>query len=467
MTRRQVRVRAAYAAAVVLVAAASIAVALTVTPSQQVVVLGQQVSVSAAPSLSLTGPGAVDLFGQRLPTVIQFTGPVRPLLALTHITLSRQVAASFSAPDGGGTGPQQIGHALAGGWVHYFVWEMLITAGCALALAGAVAGWLRWPARRTLMVLLTCLVLTEAVNAGAIMAAAWNAPAKLRAVSSLTALVGQARLPAAPEAAEPVHNNAQAVVLGDSTAAGLGLPTVAHPGKLDRACHRSKDAFAADLAAVNRWQVLNLACSGATIPAGLLEPQKTGKTTVPAQLSEAVKVTHASVVIVSIGANDVGWSGLLRLCAVASRCDNRASTAYFQQQLATFTTNYFQLLGELASLPSHPRILVNQYYDPFGAGPSCLKGKGLTAAKEKSLISMLGALNTVLAKGAHDSAQLSVKPDFTGHTLCDADPYVQGAKDPAPFHPTAAGQLAIALADEQALHAGGQRVSAPPTAPSG
>lgn len=32
-----------------------------------------------------------------------------------------------------------------------------------------------------------------------------------------------------------------------------------------------------------------------------------------------------------------------------------------------------------------------------------------------------------------------------------AEAYVQGLKDRAPFHPTAAGELAIALADEEAL----------------
>jgi len=42
-------------------------------------------------------------------------------------------------------------------------------------------------------------------------------------------------------------------------------------------------------------------------------------------------------------------------------------------------------------------------------------------------------------------------PPFTGHELCTAHPYVQGPGDPAPLHPTADGELAIALADQQAL----------------
>ena len=57
----------------------------------------------------------------------------------------------------------------------------------------------------------------------------------------------------------------------------------------------------------------------------------------------------------------------------------------------------------------------------------------------------------MLSAGASATSEITVRPDFTGHALCDPDSYVQGVRDPAPFHPTAAGELAIALADEQAL----------------
>ena len=60
----------------------------------------------------------------------------------------------------------------------------------------------------------------------------------------------------------------------------------------------------------------------------------------------------------------------------------------------------------------------------------------------------------MLSDGAAATSEITVRPDFTGHALCDPDSYVQGLRDPAPFHPTAAGELAIALADEQALRQG-------------
>jgi lysophospholipase L1-like esterase len=232
---------------------------------------------------------------------------------------------------------------------------------------------------------------------------------------------------------------------------------------VSRACRRSADAYAADLAAVNDWNVLNLACSGATIAAGLLGPPPAGGVTVPAQLSEARKATHAQLVIVSIGANDVGWSGLAGLCAAAKSCADSASTAYFQQHLATFTSQYYQLLEQLATLPSHPRVLINLYYNPFDAREQCLTAEGLDATKENALTELLSALNKVLSNGAAAASQIPVQPDFTGHALCDPGPYVQGIGDPAPFHPTAAGELAIALADEQALQ---QAETAPGSTPA-
>ena len=290
-----------------------------------------------------------------------------------------------------------------------------------------------------------------------------NASGITSQVNSLTGLVGQAPLPTVQNATGPPQTKVQAVVMGDSTAAGLGNPLVAHPSTVSRACRRSADAYAADLAAVNDWNVLNLACSGATIAAGLLGPQQAGGVTVPAQLSEARKATHAQLVIVSIGANDVGWSGLVGLCAAAKSCADSASTAYFQQHLATFTSQYYQLLEQLATLPSHPRVLINLYYNPFDAREQCLTAEGLDATKENALTELLSALNKVLSNGAAAASQIPVQPDFTGHALCDPGPYVQGIGDPAPFHPTAAGELAIALADEQALQ---QAETAPGSTPA-
>jgi hypothetical protein len=157
------------------------------------------------------------------------------------------------------------------------------------------------------------------------------------------------------------------------------------------------------------------------------------------------------VVIVSVGADDLNWAAEVRYCSVTPNCNDRATAAYFQQQLASFSKDYLDLLSRLAALPGHPQIIINRYYNPFGDQPGCLSRAGLTAANLQTLTSRLTTLNAVLAKGATQFRFSSPQPDFAGHQLCTAQPYVQGLSSPAPFHPTAAGQLAIALADQAAL----------------
>src|SRR5215475_608934 len=262
---RRAQTKIAWAAGAVLVAALAITVALLVTPLQHVSLAGQTVGVgAAAPSFSFSGPGELDLFGQRLPTTLDFAGPVRPRLALTQITLGTQLATAF-AP-GQQSSERAIGDALASGWKRYFGWEIAIAGGAALVLAGAVAGWLRLSRKRTIIVLAVGLAFTEIVNLGGIMATAYTAPTRLRQVSSIAGLAGRTPLPSVPRAPGPPHPQVQVVVMGDSTAAGIGNPRPYHPSKLDLACGRSVASYAVDLGQINNWKVLNLACSGATIP---------------------------------------------------------------------------------------------------------------------------------------------------------------------------------------------------------
>jgi lysophospholipase L1-like esterase len=439
-------------AAVAVAAAVSIAAALWVTPMQRVSAAGQTVQVGVAPpSWSLSGPGELDLFGQRIPTAIQFSGPVRPRLQLTRITMSRQLA-DFAGTGAGGDPARALQHALVQGWEHFFVWQVVVVAAVCLALLGAVAGWQRRSRRQTLLLLGVGLAVAQAVNLGAIMTTAYTAPQKLRQVTSLQALVGGAPdVPVAPASAPPPPSGAPAVVvLGDSTAAGLGNPPLPNADAQDSACRRSIDAYAVDLANANNWQVTNLACSGATIQAGLLGPQQAGSQTLPPQLASPA-VAKATTVVVSIGANDVTWSSLLRVCAASPTCQDQAEEAYFQQQLAGFSQDYLRLLTELKQLPNHPNVIINLYYDPFTGDDGCLAPL-VTNAKREALTAKLTALNTILANGAKTAAFATAAPNFTDHGLCSDQPYVQGLSAAAPFHPTPGGELAIALADEQALH---------------
>jgi hypothetical protein len=438
------------------VAAASIWLALAVAPMQPVNAAGQSAQVGATlPSLSLRGPGELDLFGQPMPTRPQFDGPIRPRLALARITIDPQVVRALRS-DGARKIELSLSQQLAGGWKRYFVIETLIAAGFAVPMLiglASLAAHVSLTRTKAIIAVAVGLVVVVAVNVGGILLTAYSTPATLRSVRTLDDLVGTSavQFPVDPPPGRPLPG-AQAVVIGDSTAAGDGLPQAANASQLDRACHRSPDAYPSALAAVNNWQVLNLACDSATIENGLLGVQVLSDGQVaPAQLTEATGATHAKVIIVSVGADDVQWSVMTRLCASSAVCSDNVSTAYYASLLGEFTRAYYELLTQLAALPAKPQVVVNEYYDPFGSSVACLSQDHITPAKAAVLSGRLSQLNQVLSEGALAFGFDVADPDFTGHELCTEDPWVQGAGDPAPLHPTASGQLAIALADEHTL----------------
>ena len=419
------------------------------TPLQTVSAAGQTAQVGATlPNASIKGPGELDLFGQVMATKPQFTGPIRPRLVLEHITIDPQVVRVLRSD-----GPQQVeltlSQQLAAGWKRYFLWETLIALGFAAIPLVAVAAVRKKPAIWKLLA--GGLAVVCAVNIGGIIVTASGTPKALRSVKTLDDLVGVDPL-AEPAPVGKPEPGVQAVVIGDSTAAGWGLPWGPKPSDEDKACGRSSDAYADDLASANNWNVLNLACGSATILNGLLGPEVLYNGAVAApQFPRAETATHAKLIIVSVGADDLSWSVMTRLCAATTVCNDKVSSAYFGQLLDSFTRNYYDLLMDLVKLPGHPAVLINKYYSPFGSSIGCLRQYGMTPAKEKVLLSRLAQLNTVLTTGAAQFGFGVANPQFTGHELCTSDPYVQGPSDPAPLHPNAAGELAIALADEQAF----------------
>jgi lysophospholipase L1-like esterase len=431
------------------VAAGAIWLALRVAPLQTVSAAGQTAQVGATlPNASLRGPGELDLFGQVMATKPEFSGPIRPKLALEHITIDSRVVQELRA-EGSAKVELTLSQQLAAGWEHYFLWETLIALGFAVIPLVAVAAVRKRPA--IWKMLAGGLAIVCAVNVGGIALTASGTPGVLRSVKTLDDLVGvdQVNEPAPLGAALP---GVQAVVIGDSTAAGWGLPWEPNPTAEDEACGRSSESYAADLASANQWNVLNLACGSATIANGLLGPEVLYNGEVaPPQLPQAETATHAKVIIVSVGADDLAWSVMTQLCVASTVCDDKVSSAYFAQLLNTFTRNYYTLLSDLDQLPNHPAVLVNEYYSPFGTDLGCLRQYGMTRAKVNVLLARLNQLNAVLAQGAGLFGFGVAQPRFTGHELCTADPWVQGASDPAPLHPNGAGELAIALADEAAF----------------
>jgi len=448
-------VAALVAVTFLIVVAVSIWLALRITPLQSVSAAGQVAQVGAAvPPLtslahpSLSGPGELDLFGQVIPTRIMFNGPIRPWLQLDQLSITPQIVQQLRA-EGAHRIELSLSQELAAGWERYFLWETLIAAG--FVTLGILVGYAVRRKHVAWKWVACGVVLAVAINVGGIVLTAASTPRVLRSVRTLDELVGvDPSNPPAPAAT--VDPNVQVVVMGDSTASGYGLPWVSLPTALDQGCGRSADSYAADLATTNGWNVENLACGSATVNNGLLGAQvlQNGQVAAP-QFSLASEATHAKLIIVSVGADDMQWGVMTQLCTASAVCNDKISGAYFKQLLGSFTRSYYKLLTELDNLPWHPAVLVNEYYSPFGASVSCLNQYGMTPAKASDLVSRLAQLNTVIGQGARAFRFGVAQPKFTGHELCTDEPYVQGPSDIAPLHPNVQGQLAIALADEQAI----------------
>jgi hypothetical protein len=422
---------------------ASIEISLLVSPAQDVETAGQALALSAGPSTTASGHGTLELFGQSIPTTQLFAGPVRPRLLWAEVTHYDELLLALKQP-------QHLGQDLRDGWSAYFARELLIATLVAAVLAALSLALLR---RRWQVivagVILACLV-TGGVDALAISSAAQGLQ-QLSQVRSLDQLVGRAPLAVDTTGRRAPRATVSTVVIGDSTAAGAGNPPVPNATAEDIACRRSQDSYAVDIAAVNNSTVINLACTNASIESGLFGPQAINDTLVPSQLARLEAMRGVKTVIVSIGANEMHWTQLMELCLIAPQCDDSASAAWFSQALDSFTIDYYDLLQRLAALPGLPRVIINEYYDPLPVKPVCPAQPAVTSAKSAVLLGRLTTFNTVLADGAASFGFDAVAPSFVGHELCTPQSFVQGVDGNAPLHPNAAGEIAIALADEQAL----------------
>ncbi|MGA7989585.1 MAG: GDSL-type esterase/lipase family protein [Candidatus Dormiibacterota bacterium] len=442
--RRKLAIALVTACVVIAVPAASIALSLLVSPPQAVQTAGQSLELSAGPpTLTAAGPGTLALFGQSIPTTQQFAGPIRPRLQWAQVTHYDQLLEALKEP-------RTLGEDLRAGWSAYFVREVII----AILLAAALSGVTLALARRQWRLVLTGMAVAAAIAGGTeafAVSSAANGLTRLSQVQTLDELVGRTPLTVAAAPPKTPTSAATTVVIGDSTAAGAGNPLVAGATTQDVACRRSRDSYATVIAAVNNSTVVNLACTNASIESGLFGIEAINGSIVPAQLATLDAMTGVRTVIVSIGANEMHWAALMELCLVSPTCDDSASAAWFSQALDGFTVDYYDLLQHLATLPGAPQVIVNEYYDPLPVKPVCPGQPGITAAKSKVLLGRLTMFNKVLSQGAASFGFAAVDPNFVGHELCTNQSFVQGLGAGAPLHPNAAGELAIALADERPL----------------
>ncbi len=248
------------------------------------------------------------------------------------------------------------------------------------------------------------------------------------------------------------------VALGDSVAAGAGLP-VTDPSTEAKACGRSAQAYPTLVAAGAHMSLNDLACGGATVNAGITGPQTTNGVTVPSQLDRAFQQGVPKLITISVGTNDVNWSNVINKCYTSITCGSWQDTRDAAKLEYQYYKNLHALLEQIKTRSAgsvKPHVMLVGYYKPVSnQQPVC----GNTAPLTSDEISWIRGQETII-NGVMQANALQynfvdyVSVDFTGHELCAPEPWVQGLGDKAAFHPNVLGQAAISRA---ILHKLGQQ----------
>jgi lysophospholipase L1-like esterase len=229
--------------------------------------------------------------------------------------------------------------------------------------------------------------------------------------------------------------------LGDSVAAGAGLASPV------TACDRSPDAYPYTVASSSGLTLSHLACSGAKADEGIYDSQQRSSIILPAQLDQAFSTGTPDLITLTIGANDARWTQFIRQCYYI-RCGYSVDTGRFNAYLVDLKLELNVIMAKIHTLSDGdpPQVIVTGYYNPFSS-VSCSETNNLTTNEVSWLRARVNSLNTAIRGTVGKYSYADYAPvSFTGHEICSADSWVQGPSDPMPFHPTAAGQQAIATA---------------------
>ncbi|MFD2767531.1 GDSL-type esterase/lipase family protein [Micromonospora eburnea] len=273
------------------------------------------------------------------------------------------------------------------------------------------------------------------------------------------------------------------VVLGDSVAAGEGSPAAGNLRWQDTRCHRSAAAGALGAAAAleqadrrSSVTVVHLACTGASIDAGLLGDF--GGITgvpgrpIPAQVPEAKRIIGSrqpDAVLVTVGINDTRVvEDVLMPCLLVPFYDCTRRQAVFDRNLAALPAGYDRLSTALTGTlgVGASDVYLNEYFNPLRKGPvePC---QVLNLSPDESVWAdgrVLGGLNAAVGAAAtrHGWQHVSgMFDEFTNHGYCAAAPSrwvrtmpesLAGQGDVlGTFHPNEAGQRSYARHLEDSL----------------
>lgn len=241
------------------------------------------------------------------------------------------------------------------------------------------------------------------------------------------------------------------VALGDSVAAGAGLPVGNEAN--DALCGRSDQAYSNYVAQHLGTDVSNYACTGAKIDEGLYGSQLRQNTELFPQLDRAFHQGMPDVITMTVGANDARWTEFIQGC-YTWECGTKLETYAGKALRTDIRAELYYALYKIrkAGGDTPPRVLISGYYMPFSDDTSCVAADRVTATEVAWLQSEYAALNDAIQDTTEYFDFATYVPiDFSGHELCSSDPWIQSIDASAPFHPTGEGQAAIGRAFTAAL----------------
>ncbi|GAA5197610.1 SGNH family lipase [Rugosimonospora acidiphila] len=245
------------------------------------------------------------------------------------------------------------------------------------------------------------------------------------AIGVATATVAALAMAVPAQAATAVHY----VALGDSYASGLGSGSyISSSGS----CDRSTKAYSALWAAAHApASYTSVACSGATTA-----------TVINSQLSALSSST--TLVSVTVGGNDVGFSNIMKTCALqgTDACVSAVQSAEnsAQSTLPGLLNNVYN--GIRSHAPS-ARVVVLDYPVFYQLGTTCI---GLSATSHSKIDEGINLLDGILSTAAsqHGFTFGDVRSKFVGHQLCASGTNWLHSLNildiSESYHPTADGQ---------------------------
>ena len=264
--------------------------------------------------------------------------------------------------------------------------------------------------------------------AGTVAAVAALTATVVTAVSAGTGTSPARTLPAVRLLAAPAP--VRYVALGDSYAAGTGA---GDGGSARSGCARSADAYPAQWARHHATASFTaVTCDGATT-SGVISGQL------------AALSARTSLVSITIGGNDAGFSHVMKTCVLEfwdSACQDAVASA--DAFIAgTLPGRLDATLRAIRARAPSARVVVVGYPDLYDLSRSadCI---GLSTAKRTALDQGADALDRALSAAAARNGDVfaDVRPGFAGHEICDSASWLNSVTFPFgdSYHPTTAGQ---------------------------